>query len=81
MVTDRRRRGAHAPPFVPDAAQANGHTECDLTQNGSVNYNDACAALMCACGEISDLDAFAERLSTGLLGREVFRPFLLCGRV
>ncbi len=60
-------------------AQANGHTECDLTQNGSVNCSDACAALMCACGEISDLDAFAERLSTGLLGEKYFDRFYYAG--
>ncbi len=63
--------------LTPDQAKA--RTDCDLTQNGTVNANDARAALLYACGEITDWDAFAERLSTGLLGEKYFDRFYYAG--
>ncbi|MEN6417530.1 MAG: phosphodiester glycosidase family protein [Clostridiaceae bacterium] len=63
--------------LTPD--QAKVRTDCDLTRNGTVNANDARAALLYACGEIADWDAFAERLSTGLLGEQYFDRFYYAG--
>ncbi|MEN6595673.1 MAG: phosphodiester glycosidase family protein [Clostridiaceae bacterium] len=63
--------------LTPDLAKT--RLDCDLTQNGSVNVNDARAALMYACGEIADWDAFAERLSSGLLGEKYLDCFYYAG--
>ena len=60
-------------------AQADDYKECDLTQNGTVNVNDVRAGLMYACGGISDWEAFAERLSTGLLGEKYLDHFYYAG--
>jgi len=57
-------------------SQAKVHEEYDLTQNGSVNVSDVRAALMYACGEITDWVAFTERLSTGLLGESLSIGFI-----
>jgi len=63
--------------LTPKIAQSS--PGCDLTRNGNVNANDARAALLYACGGISDWDAFAERLSTGLLGEKYFDRFYYAG--
>jgi hypothetical protein len=53
--------------------------DCDFTQNGEINDVDARAALVYACGGIVDLEAFGERVSSGLCDESLFDHFSYSG--
>jgi hypothetical protein len=53
--------------------------DCDFTQNGMINDTDVRAALFYACGGISDMDAFGERVSSGLCDESLFDHFWYSG--
>ncbi len=50
-------------------------SDCDFTQNGVINDIDVRVALFYACGGIADLDAFGERISSGLCDEALFDHF------
>ncbi len=49
--------------------------DCDFTQNGVINDIDVRVALFYACGGIDDLNAFGERVSSGLCDESLFDHF------
>lgn len=58
---------------------ATAQPEHDLTKNGTIDETDARAMLLCAAGGISDLDAFGERVSSGLCDEAFFDRFSYTG--
>ena len=53
--------------------------DLDFTKNGEIDGNDARAALYYACGAITDLVAFGERVSSGLCDERLFDRFSYAG--
>ena len=55
------------------------HPDCDFTKNGTINDTDVRVALFYACGGIADLEAFGERVSSGLCDESLFDQFWYSG--
>ncbi len=62
-----------------DALSIEERPDCDFTENGVIDDTDVRVALFYACGGIDDLEAFGERVSSGLCDESLFDHFWYSG--